>query len=444
METDRDDRSADAVWWPAPVAEHAIHGSWAVPGSKSLSNRALILAALSQGPSTIEGVLHARDTQLMLGALRALGHDVDITMENPTDPAANLTVRIDPHHMRNDADIDVGLAGTVMRFVPPVAALSFGTTTFDGDPHARQRPMATLIEALRDVGVTIDDQGRGSLPFTIHGSGEVQGGEVYLDASRSSQFVSAFLLSAARFNAGATIHHVGGAIPSLPHIDMTIAMLRQHRVQVHADSSSGMVWHIDPHDIVAVDRRIEPDISNATPLMAAALITGGSITVRNWPEHSLQPAARVIELLSAMGATMEVRDGSLTVSGSGDVHGIEADLGDVGELTPTLAALAALADSPSSFTGIGHLRGHETDRLEALSTELGRLGAHVEQEADALRITPKPLHGTTFYTYDDHRMATAGAIIGLRTPGVVVENIATTRKTLPDFPGMWLQMVQGH
>jgi len=439
-----DHNTSSEVWWPAPVADQPIRGSWSVPGSKSMSNRALVLAALAQGPSTIEGVLHARDTQLMLGALRALGHEIDIAMENPADAAANLTVTIEPHHMRSDADIDVGLAGTVMRFVPPVAALGFGVSTFDGDPHARVRPMATLIEALRDLGTTIDDHGRGSLPFTISGTGEVQGGEVFLDASRSSQFVSALLMSAARFNAGATLHHVGGPVPSLPHIQMTIAMLHQHHVQVHSDTAAGMVWHVDPQDIVAIDRRIEPDISNATPLMAAAMVTGGSVAIRHWPEHSLQPATRVIELLSAMGAQIHVTDGTMVVSGTGDIHGLHADLADVGEITPTLAALAALADSPSLFTGIGHLRGHETDRLQALSAELGRMGAHVEQEADSLRITPKPLHGTAFFTYDDHRMATAGAIIGLRVPGVLVENIATTRKTLPDFPGMWLQMVQGH
>lgn len=418
-------------------------GIVAIPGSKSLSNRAIILAALADGPSSLSGVLHARDTQLMINALRALGHEIVVTSENPENPSANLSLEVTPHHMHGDSDIDVGLAGTVMRFVPPVAALAFGSTTFDGDPHARQRPMATLIESLRDLGVRVDDHDRGTMPFTVVGTGEVRGGEVFVDASRSSQFISALLLSAARFEAGATIHHVSSelAVPSQPHIDMTIAMLAEHGVRVHREGDA--LWHVDPHTIAARDRHIEPDVSNAAPFLAAAMLTEGTVTVPSWPQHSLQPSERVLDILTAMGARVELTHHHLRVSGTGTVHGIDADLSDVGELTPTIAALAVLADSPSYLSGIGHLRGHETDRLAALTRELGRLGADIVEEADALRIRPRPLHGGAFSTYDDHRMATAAAIVGLRVPDVRVENIATTRKTLADFPGMWSSLITG-
>lgn len=432
-----------AQWWSAPYSERPAVGVVAIPGSKSLSNRALVLAALADGPSTLTGVLHARDTQLMTNALRALGHEILATSENPNDPSANLRLDITPHHMHGDSDIDVGLAGTVMRFVPPVAALAHGATTFDGDPHARKRPMATLIESLRDLGVQVNDRDRGTMPFTVIGTGEVRGGEVFLDASRSSQFISGLLLSSARFDAGATIHHVSAdrAVPSQPHIEMTIAMLAEHGVHVHREGHA--LWHVDPHTIAARDRRIEPDVSNASPFFAAAMVTEGAVTVPFWPQPSLQPSGRVLQVLERMGARVEYIADGIRVSGTGAIHGVDADLSDVGEITPTIAALAVLADSPSYLSGIGHLRGHETDRLAALTRELGHLGAHIVEEPDALRISPRPLHGGAFSTYDDHRMATAAAIVGLRVPGVLVENIATTQKTLADFPGMWTSLVSG-
>lgn len=424
--------------WPAPMAERPVTATVAVPGSKSASNRALILAALADGPSTISGLLDARDTALMTAGLRLLGHDIEVIAH---DPIGNLTVEVTPHFMRGPAVIDVGLAGTVMRFLPPVASLAHGEVTFDGDAHARKRPMATVIESLKDLGVSMYDRGTGRLPFTINGAGEVQGGEVFVDASKSSQFISGLLLSAARFNTGVTIHHVGDPIPSMPHIEMTISMLADHGVVVLREGPT--IWHVDPHDVAAIDRAIEPDLSNAAPFQAAAIVTGGSVTIQDWPTHTTQPGDMLRDIWEQMGAHVSHNGSGLVVSAGGALHGIDLDLADAGELAPTIAAVAALADSPTTLRGIAHLRGHETDRLAALRTEINGLGGHVEETDDGLVIHPAPLHAGTFHTYADHRMATAGAILGLVVPGIEVENIATTSKTLPDFPQRWAEMLSG-
>ena len=422
--------------WPAPTATRPVEASVAVPGSKSASNRALILAAIADGESTITGVLDARDTQLMKAGLRLLGNDVHVFGR---DAVGNVDVRVTPHFMRGPATIDVGLAGTVMRFLPPVAALAHGEITFDGDTHARRRPMATVIESLKDLGVKVQDRGTGRLPFTIEAIGEVTGGEVFVDASRSSQFISGLLVSAARFNAGVTVHHVGPPIPSMPHIDMTIAMLAEHGIPVRYDGDS--TWHVDPQNVRAIDRHIEPDLSNAAPFLAAALVTGGSVTVPDWPMRTTQAGDALRGLLAIMGAEVRLGADGLTVTGTGSIVGIDVDLADAGELAPTIAALAALADGPSTLRGISHLRGHETDRLAALSTEINGLGGDVTETPDGLVIEPRPLTGGVFHTYGDHRLATAAAVLGLRVPGVEIENIATTNKTLPDFPLRWMSML---
>lgn len=423
--------------WPAPLATGPVDAVVRVPGSKSASNRALILAAIADGPSRLEAVLDARDTRLMAQGLAALGVQVDRIARPAGD--GNVDLVITPHHLRGPAQVDVGLAGTVMRFLPPVAALAFGDIGFDGDAGARERPMATVIESLRDLGVEVRDADRGRLPFTVVGRGEVRGGEVTVDASRSSQFVSGLLLSAARFDTGLTLHHVGAPIPSMPHIDMTVAMLAEHGVRVVRDGAH--VWHIDPHTIAPVDRTIEPDLSNAAPFLAVAMVAGGSVTVPDWPAHTTQPGDALRDLLARMGARVERTDAGLRVTGSGAIHGITVDLGEVGELTPTLAALAALADSPSTFTGIAHLRGHETDRLAALTTELTRLGCGARELPDGLEISPAAMTGTTVQTYADHRMATFAAVIGLAVPDVLIADVETTSKTLPDFTARWSALV---
>jgi 3-phosphoshikimate 1-carboxyvinyltransferase len=407
-----------------------------VPGSKSESNRALVLGALSDGPSTIRGVLDARDTRLMMAGLKALGIEIKALRRHGV---GNLDVRITPHFMRGPTTIDVGLAGTVMRFLPPLAALAHGDITFDGDAGARQRPMATIIESIKDLGGKVYDRGTGRLPFMISATGELRGGEVTVDASRSSQFISGLLLSAARFDTGITVHHVGGPIPSMPHVRMTIDMLALHGVIVHSQGDS--TWHVDPHDMAAVDRTIEPDLSNAGPFLAAAMVCGGSVTIPHWPVATTQPGDRLRDILERMGADIRLKADGLTLTGTGQISGIDMDLRDCSELVPTIAALAALADSPSRLSGIGHIRGHETDRLAALRNEINGLGGDVTETEDGLIIQPRALHGGEVATYDDHRIATAAAIIGLRVPGVLIQNVETTAKTLPNFAERWTAML---
>jgi 3-phosphoshikimate 1-carboxyvinyltransferase len=416
--------------WPAPTAGGPVDATVPVPGSKSLTNRALVLAALADGPSRIGAPLRSRDTLLMAAALRSVGVGVDDVGEDWA---------VVPDALRGPADLDCGLAGTVMRFVPAVAALADGPVRLDGDPRARERPMGPVIDSLRSLGVDIDDEGRGSLPFTVRGRGAVPGGEVAVDASSSSQFVSALLLAGARFDKGLTLRHVGPPLPSRPHVDMTLAMLADRGVAWAEPARD--VWTVEPGAIRARDERIEPDLSNAAPFLAAALVTGGRVTVPSWPERTTQAGDEVPRIFELMGAQRTVDADGLTLRGGGEISGVDLDLHDVGELVPTVAAVAALADSPTTLRGIAHLRGHETDRLAALVTEINRLGGDAEETSDGIVVRPRPLHGGTWRTYADHRMATAGAIVGLAVPGVQVEDVATTAKTLPDFPAMWAEML---
>jgi 3-phosphoshikimate 1-carboxyvinyltransferase len=423
-------QTAGVQVWPAPRARGPVSGTVALPGSKSITNRALILAALADGPSRITSALWARDTELMADALCRLGVSID-------RHGNDCVVR--PAAMR-EADVDTGLAGTVMRFVPPLAALATGPVRFDGDAYARERPMATLIDGLRQAGVDIDDGGHGRLPFTVRGTGRVAGGRVQVDASGSSQFVSGLLLAGSRYDAGVSVVHTGeGTVPSGPHIEMTLSMLRQAGVDAAATGPSS--WTVLPGPVHAQDWAIEPDLSNAAPFLAAAVVSGGSVTVPGWPTRTTQAGDALRGLLSEMGASVTLGRDGLTVRGGGEILGIDADLHDVGELTPVIAAVAAVASTPSSLRGIGHLRGHETDRLAALATELDRLGGEVSEHSDGLTIRPRRLHGGTWHVYADHRMATAGAVIGLAVDGVVVDDIGSTTKTLPDFPGMWSALV---
>ena len=418
--------------WPAPRPHDRIDRVVSLPGSKSLTNRALLLASLAAGPSVVRRPLRSRDTLLMAAALSALGTGIE-------DRAGDWAVA--PGAWDRDADVDCGLAGTVMRFVPPVAGLAGGTVRFDGDPHMRLRPVGPMLAALQALGVRVDDEGRGALPFAVQGAGAVPGGSVTIDASASSQFVSALLLAGARYEHGVDVRHVGKPVPSLPHIEMTVQMLRQHGVEV--DDSDANRWAVAPGPVAAFDHDIEPDLSNAAPFLALGATTGGRVTVRDWPSETTQPGDELREILSLMGCEVELADGDLTVSGPEQLSGVDLDLHDVGELTPAVAALCALAGSPSHLRGVAHIRGHETDRLTALATELGRLGADVTEREDGLSIRPAPLHGGTFRTYADHRMAHAGVILGLAVDDVLVEDIATTSKTFPDFASAWTRAVDG-
>lgn len=414
------------VNWKAPHrGRNPISARVEIPGSKSVTNRALILAALASTPSHVRKPLISRDSELMAAGLRALGVEI----------SADITA-ITPHKLSGPAQVDVGNAGTVMRFLPPVAALADGDVSFDGDPRSHERPLGPVIKALEDLGIEIDHGGRYSLPMVVRGRGVIPGGTLDIDASASSQFLSALMLIGPRTQNGITVRHIGSALPSMPHIEMTVAMLRDFGADVQVDSAE-QIWRVLPGTLHGRDMVIEPDLSNAAPFLSAAMVCGGEITIADWPRSTTQPGDHLRQILSTMGAEIHLNDNGLTLRGNGEISGIDIDLHDVGELTPAIAALAALAMTPSHLRGIGHLRLHETDRLDALTREINSLGGKVEQEESALHITPAPLHGGIFHTYEDHRLATAGAVIGLAVEGIEVENIETTRKTITDFPSLW-------
>ncbi|MGY3126548.1 3-phosphoshikimate 1-carboxyvinyltransferase [Agrococcus sp. UYP33] len=425
--------------WTAPTATARLDARVQLPGSKSLTNRALLLAALADGPSTLHRPLRSRDASIMAAGLRALGADI---REAPGDGLFGPDLVVTPGPIVGGAAIDCGLAGTAMRFLPIMAALGDGPVAFDGDPHARERPMDQTIAALRGLGVEVEaDAPR--LPFTVHGAGRVRGGELTIDASASSQFVSALLLVAARFDEGLTLHHRGARLPSLPHIEMTLEALRQRGVDARSpDADDGASWRVEPGPIAPLDEQIEPDLSNAAPFLAAVVAVGGRVVLDGWPARTTQVGRLLPELLAPFGATSRVADGTLTVEAvGGEIPGATLDLRAAGELAPTIVALGALASAPVEVTGIGHIRGHETDRIRALVDDIVAIGGVATALPDGIRVEPAPLTGGPWGAYADHRIATAGAVIGLRVPGVEVDDIGATAKTIPEFPELWAAML---
>jgi 3-phosphoshikimate 1-carboxyvinyltransferase len=415
--------------WPAPRATAPVDAEVTVPGSKSVTNRALVLAALAAEPSRLRAPLLARDTTLMADALRTLGVQV-------VDDGADWVVT--PGRLHGGGRVDAGLAGTVQRFVPPVATLAVGPVRFDGDPRARHRPLAPLVEGLRQLGAEIDDV---TLPLTVHGRGSLPGGTADLDATASSQFVSGLLLSAPRYEHGLVLRHTGRRpAPSAPQIAMTVQMLVDAGADVTADPD-GREWAVGPGPLRGGEVAVPPDLSSAAPFVVAAVATGGRVRVPAWPQRSFQPGDRLPELLRAMGAHCVVDDDGLTATAGDRLLGLDADLSDCTELVPALAALAALAGTESTFSGIAHMRGQETDRLRALSAELTRLGGECHETPDGLRIVPRRLHGGLVQTYADHRMAMFGAVLGLAVDSVLVENVTTAAKTVPDFVERWTAML---
>ena len=426
--------------WPALFrGAQPVEAFVVIPGSKSVTNRALILAAQAGSPSTLRRPLVSRDSELMVAGLRALGVGIEEKTVTINGIEEHQWIVI-PALLRGGVKIDVGNAGTVMRFLPPLAALATGDVAFDGDSRSYERPLGPVIKALEELGVSIEHGGRYSLPMKLHGTGKIPGGALTIDASASSQFLSALLLVAPSFENGIVATHKGGQLPSMPHIEMTVDMLRSFGAQVEVDKAA-QSWSVKPGKLHGQALVIEPDLSNAAPFLSLAMVCGGNVTIADWPKSTTQPGDQLRSIFTQMGAKVSMDERGLTLSGTGVIHGIDIDLHDVGELTPSIAAVAALADSPSHLRGIAHLRLHETDRLAALTREINALGGDVVQEESALHITPAPLHGGVFHTYDDHRLATAGAVIGLVVPGIEVENIATTRKTLPDFPGLWSSLL---
>ena len=428
--------------WSAPFrggltsVGEPVNAKITIPGSKSATNRALILAAIAKTPSRLRKPLSSRDADLMVKGLQSLGCKID---EIKTEQGFDY--QITPHKLSGPTQIDVGNAGTVMRFLPPIASLATGLVHFDGDARSHERPLEPVIKALEQLGASIEHGNKYRLPLTINGSGEIKGGEVEVDASASSQFISALMLLGPATKNGLTIKNIGKTLPSMPHIEMTIQMLRQFGATVEVNENS---WKVISGDLLGQDLTIEPDLSNAAPFMAAAMICGGSVEILDWPKSTSQPGDQLRDIYAKMGARIERSNEGLKISGSGTISGIDIDLHDVGELTPSIAAVAALASSPSTLRGIAHLRLHETDRLAALASEINNLGGDVTEGPGELLIKPSKLVASQiFKSYEDHRMATAGAIIGLAVKDLNVENIETTKKTLPDFPGMWQEMLNG-
>ncbi len=426
-----------ALPWNAPRAERPVSGRVLVPGSKSETNRALVLAAVADGPSVITGALDARDSRLMRAALLALGTDIGPLDASGTRvcPPAVLTPAPGP--------VDVGLAGNVMRFVPPLAALAAGRTRFVGDPEASRRPVAPLLDGLRQLGVPVEGD---AVPFSVVG-GTLTGRGATIDASASSQFVSGLLLAGARFPRGLELRHSGpndADVPSRPHIDMTVAMLRDRGVSISCPDHN--TWVVEPGPVAALDQRIEPDLTNAAVFLAVAAVTGGEVVVPGWPVRTTQGGDAIRDLLARMGAEVRLDGDDLHVHGLGGLTGVTVDLHASSELTPVAAALGALAEGVTTISGVAHIRGHETDRLAALATELTKLGARVDELADGLRIEgrgPGALHGTRLATYADHRLAHAAALVGAVVAGVSLDDVACTSKTLPDFPALWSRLVGG-
>jgi len=423
--------------WDAPVADGGLDATISVPGSKSLTNRELILAAIADGPGVLHAPLHSDDSARMIDALRALGVGIE---EVESGSAFGPDLRVTPPaSFAGDTTVDCGQAGTVMRFVAPLAGLARGDVLLTAHESALHRPMGAMISALRDVGVDIDDGGHWALPFSVRGHGHVRGGEIEIDASQSSQFVSGLLLAAAGFDVGLRLRHVGARLPSIPHIDMTVESLA-HR-GIHVERPAVGEWIVPAGPVRAKDVAIEPDLSNAAPFLAAAMVAGGSVGVTGWPPHSTQPGALLGDILTEMGAQVSRRGGTLTVTSGAGIAGLELDLTAAGELAPTIFGLAAFADGPTTIHGIGHIRGHETDRIAALVGNLRALGGEAHELDDGIRIVPRPLHGGMWKAHHDHRLATTGALIGLRVPGVRVDDIGTTAKTLPQFAALWNVML---
>lgn len=428
--------------WSAPFrsgitsASQPLKAKISIPGSKSATNRALILAAISKTPSRLRKPLSSRDADLMVKGLRSLGCKI-----NEIKTSEGFDYEITPQKLSGPCQIDVGNAGTVMRFLPPIASLATGLVHFDGDARSHERPLEPVIKALEQLGISIEHGSKYRLPLTINGSGQINGGEIQIDASASSQFISALLLLGPATKNGLTVKHTGKSLPSMPHIEMTIQMLRKFGAIVEVDQNS---WTIRSGELHGQDLTIEPDLSNAAPFMAAAMVCGGSVEILDWPKSTSQPGDQLRDIFAKMGARIEQNGEGLKIFGSGEINGIDIDLHDVGELTPTIAAVAALASSPSTLRGIGHLRLHETDRVAALANEINNLGGDVTEGPGELLIKPTNLVASQiFKSYEDHRMATAGAIIGLAVKDLIVENIETTKKTLPNFPGMWQEMLNG-
>ncbi|WP_432829689.1 3-phosphoshikimate 1-carboxyvinyltransferase [Dactylosporangium sp. CA-092794] len=390
------------------------------PGSKSITNRALICAALAPGRSTLTGVLFADDTRAMLDAVRALGANLTL------DEAARTVVvdGVDPRTASGEIRIDARQSGTTSRFILPAAALRPARGVVDGTPQLRARPFAALVVALRELGATVEDLGEaGYLPVAV--TGPVAGGKVALPGHISSQYLSGLLMAGPLMAEGLTVE-LTSPLVSVPYVEATAAVMAAFGVPVE-----GLT--VQPGAYRPTDFDIEPDASAASYLLAAAAVAGGRVTVEGLGTRSLQGDVRFADLLERMGARVERSADRITVTGTGELHGIDVDMADISDTAQTLAMVAVFADSPTSVRGIGFIRGKETDRIGAVVTELRRAGIEAEEDEDGFTIHPGPPQPTAFDTYEDHRMAMSLALLGLRAPGIEIRDPRCVAKTYPTY-----------
>jgi 3-phosphoshikimate 1-carboxyvinyltransferase len=400
-----------------------------VPGSKSITNRALVLAVLGRAGAEValHGALRSEDTEVMIGALRALGVEVQ------TDwPQSMIRVRR-PEGTgpipASSADLFVANSGTTMRFLTALVSLGPGRYRLDGIERMRERPIEDLLAALHQLGVRADSEaGNGCPPVVVEGRG-LAGGMVRIRGDVSSQFLSGLLMAAAAA-AGDLAIHLDGPLVSVPYVAMTVAMMRQWGLRVDAGEDRFLVPG-NQHTILSY-YSIEPDASAASYFWAAAAVAGGEVAVPGLSTASLQGDVRFLDLLEQMGCRVARTEAGTTVQG-GRLTGIDVDMNDISDTVMTLGVVACFADAPTTIRNVGHVRHKETDRLAALATELRRLGAAVEERRDGLTITPRPLQGTVVETYNDHRMAMSLALVGLRVPGMVLSGPACVAKTYPGY-----------
>jgi 3-phosphoshikimate 1-carboxyvinyltransferase len=395
-----------------------------IPGSKSLTNRALVLASLADGTSTLGGALVADDTEAMAAAMTQLGAVVDLRSDRCTVTGFGGRLRPGP------IDIDARLSGTTARFVLPVLTLGDGPYLLDGAQPLRDRPMGPSIEALRRLGAQVDDSDRpGHLPVVVR-AGTLQGDGVGVDGVLSSQFTSGLLLAAAAMPDGLAVDLLGPVV-SRPYLEMTLAVLRAFGVDAGSDGERRL-W-VRPGGLQPTDYRIEPDASAASYFLAAAAICGGRVRVGDLGSASLQGDARFAELLERMGAEVHQGPHVTEVRGTGHLRGIDADLTDLPDMAQTLAAVAVFADGPTRVRGVEVIRGHETDRIAAVVTELGRCGIEADEHDDGFTVHPGTPRPARIETYRDHRMAMSFSLLGLRVPGIEIVDPGCVAKTFPDF-----------
>ncbi|NLX98200.1 MAG: 3-phosphoshikimate 1-carboxyvinyltransferase [Rhodopirellula sp.] len=403
-----------------------IHGTIRPPGSKSITNRALVCAALAEGTSTLTGALDSDDTRVMVQGLHRLGLEV---LDDPRQSVIQVAGCAGRPPAKG-AEIDAANSGTTIRFLTAVATLGQGRFRLDGSPRMRQRPIGDLLAALGQLGAdAVSEAGNRCPPVVIQANG-LPGGKAVVAGDISSQFLSA-LLMAAPCAASPVELAVVGELVSQPYVEMTLAVMNSFGVSVRREGLSRFLVS-GQESYQCRQYTIEPDASAASYFFAAAAVTGGTVTVEGLSRSSLQGDVAFCDCLAKMGCDVSYGDGTITVIGH-RLHGIEIDMNAVSDTVQTLGAVALFAEGSTTITNVGHIRHKETDRLAALAIELRKLGAKVEERADGLTIVPDALNGAEIDTYDDHRMAMSMALVGLASKGVVIRDPDCTAKTYPRF-----------